>query len=227
MKKLLALLLAVAMLVTLCTACDKKSKSEGSANDPESVAEDFAKAIEAQDHASLFDLYAYDYEAYLQESTLDEYDSEDDFFEELSEMYDEEIDSWKDAYKAVLNRNKDQLEDEYGSDYKIKAKASDTVDLDEDELEEVKEDLLDWDDYIDEDEIEKIKDAKKITVDATISGEDGEDEGTVVVIVVKYDGKWKVADYWFDYEDDYDDDEEYYYDYEDDYDYEEYYYDEY
>ncbi|MBQ3202524.1 MAG: hypothetical protein IJB36_02645 [Clostridia bacterium] len=226
MKKLLALLLAVAMLVTLCAACDKKSKNEGSANDPESVAEKFVKAIEARDHASLFDLYACDYEAYMQDNTLEDYDSEEDFFEDISEMYDEEIDSWKDAYKAVLNRNKDQLEDKYGSDYKIKAKASDAVDLDEEELEEVKEDLLDWDDYIDEDEVEKIKDAKKITVDASISGEDGEDEGTVVVIVVKYDGKWKVADYWFDYEDDYDDDEDY--DYEGDYyDDKEYYYDEY
>ncbi len=215
MKKLLALLLAIAMLATLC-ACGKKGDDEkGVKNDPEAVAEAFVEAMELDDIASLIDLYAYDYEAVVQDDALDEYDSEEDFFEAISEEYGEDIDSWKDAYKAVLKESKEYLKDAYGSDYKIKVKASDTVDLDEEELEEVKEDLFDYDDYIDQDKVEEIEEAKEVTVDASISGEDGEDEGTVVVVVVKYDGKWKVADYRF-VNDDYDDD--YYYgDYEDDY----------
>ena len=231
MKKLLALLLAIAMLATLC-ACGKKDKDsdKGGSNDPEAVAEAFAEAYELEDYAALIDLYAYDFEAELKDDALDYYDSEDEFFEEMSDEYDEKITSWKGAYKAVLKEADEYLKGEYGDDYKLKVKATDTEELDEDEIEDIIDYLLDeCDGYVDEDAVKDIDEAMDVTVETSISGEDGEDSSTLIVTVVKIDGKWKVADCEYVYDDEeYDYDDDYYYD-DDDYYYddEEYYYDEY
>lgn len=230
MKKLLALLLAIAMLATLC-ACGKKDKDsdKGGSNDPEAVAEAFAEADILEDLKAQFDLTAYDYETMYKEDWLDDYgcDDEDEFFEELSEDYDEDISSWNDWYKRKLNNAKESYKDYYGDDYKLKVKATDTEELDEDEIEDIIDYLLDeCDGYIDEDAVEDIEEAMNVTVEASISGEDGEDSGIMYVTVVKIDGTWKVADYDYGYSADYDDED---YDYDDeDYDYDDdYYYDEY
>lgn len=219
MKKLLALLLAVAMLVTLC-ACGKKDKEGAATDDPKAVAQAFAKASPEQDYNAIFDLTVFDFEQYMKDSLTDQYGEEDTLFAELGEELDKDIDSWKDVYSAMLEEAKADLEDEYGS-YKIKTKVTETVDLDEDEVQDIIEYLKDeWGKYIDEDKVEDISKAKDITVEITVKGEDDEETQTRVITVVKYDGEWKMADNKAasgakddDYDEDYDvsyDEDEYY-----------------
>lgn len=203
---------------------DDDEKEAASAED---VAVDFVKAEVLEDYVSQFDLAVFDYEAMLKDNVLNNYDSEDEFFEEMSDEYDENITSWKKVFSVILKDAKEYFEDTYGDDYKLKVKATDTEELDEDEIEEVIDYLLDeCDGYVDEDALENIKEAMNVTVEVSVSGSRDDDAYTIIVTVVKIDGKWKVADYDYGYSADYDDED---YDYDDeDYDYDDdYYYDEY
>lgn len=194
MKKLLALLLALAMLMALC-ACGGKDKDDKDdvTGDPEAVAEAYAKASPEEDYAAIFDLHVVDIEQTMKDEVTDYYDSEEDFFAQASEEYDTTIDSWKDVYAAMLKNEKANLEEIYGQ-YLIKTEVTDSVELDEDELAEAKEELLDeWEDYVDKDKVQDVTKAMNVTVKITVDGEKEDSTRTMVATVFKYDGEWKVA----------------------------------
>lgn len=199
-KKLLALLLALVMLLALC-ACGSKSSDRSddddeTASDPETIAETFAQRMTESDYKAIFDLCAFDLEDSLKDECLAGYDDKDELFEDLSDKYGKDIDSWKDFYAVMMTKQQDFLADEYGEDYKIKTKVLDTADLDEDELDDVKDYLLDeWGGYINEDEVENIPKGMDVTIKVTIKGDEDESSATYTITMVQYDGEWKVADY--------------------------------
>ena len=196
MKKLLALLLAMAMILTLTACGGDKDDDKGVANKPEEVAKAFVKAELYNDVKELKGLWAYDYEAMIKDETLDEYGTEADFFEEAGEEYGEDINSWNDAYAVVKKYQKEYMEERYGKDFKVSITVTDTVEMDEDELAWTVEDLIDsYEDYVDESDLNKVKEGVIVTVDIVIEGDEGEDEETYDVYLIKVDGKWKVADY--------------------------------
>lgn len=208
MKKLFALLLAVAMLLTL-TACGDKKEDDGVANKPEDVAEEFVKGMMNSDFNRIFNLYAFDYEEALQGESLEYYDDKEAFFEEMSDQYDEEITSWSQLYQIAKQETKAELEEDFGKGYKITVKAGDVVDMGDEDLDELIDEVDD--DYGDYTSMRDLKDAEEgkiVTVIITIKGEDedGEDveeEKTYEIYMLKMNGKWKVADYSYIYNDEY------------------------
>lgn len=196
MKKLFALLLAVAMLLTLTACGDKDKGDKGVANNPEAVAKAFVKAELLQDVREVKDLYAYDYEAELKDEAIDEFGDEETFFEEFGEEIGEKISSWNAAYAAAKKMYKEQLEEEFGK-YTLSVSVTDTIEMDEDELEDVKGDLEDYvsDGYLSAKDWKSIEEGVIVTVEIVIEGEEDEEESIFDVYLVKVDGKWKVADY--------------------------------
>ena len=220
MKKWLALLLAVTMVLTLTACGDKKDDDKGTANKPEEVAKAFVKAELYNDIKEVKGLWVYDYEGMLKDETLEEYGTEEDFFEEISEEYGEDINSWNAAYAQVKKLQKEYMEERYGENFKLSVSADEPIEMDEDELEYLIDDLEDeYEGYIDESALKEVKEGVIVPVTITIKGDNQEQEQTYGVYVIKMGKKWKVADYERNYEppqaDDYDDD----YDYDDDDDY--------
>lgn len=77
-------------------------------------------------------------------------------------------------------------EDEYGKDLKIKIKLTDKEKLDEDDLDDLKDDLKDIYDISKKD----IKEAWELEFDITIKGKEDNDTDDFELIVFKYAGKW-------------------------------------
>ena len=173
-----------------------KGGSKGENTSADDVATDFAKLIMVSDIKAQSKLCVFDYEQYIQDDFLNDYEDEDEFFEEAGDELGEDISSWKEFYAAYLANSEDYLARHYGDDYKIKAKITGTEDLDEDEIADVIDDLLeDFGDYMDKDKAEDVREGKLYTVKLTIEGEEDKSVYTAEIVVVKYDGAWKVADY--------------------------------
>ena len=173
-----------------------KGGSKGENTSADDVATDFAKLIMVSDIKAQSKLCIFDYEQYVQDDFLTDYEDEDEFFEEAGDELGEDISSWKEFYAAYLANSKDYLANRYGDDYTIKAKITGTEELDEDEIADVIDDLLeDFGDYMDKDKAEDVREGKLYTVKLTIDGEEDKSVYTAEIVVVKYDGAWKVADY--------------------------------
>ena len=203
MKKLFALFLAIAMILTLTACGDKKDDDNGVANKPEDVAKAFVKAETLQDVRELKGLYAYDYEAELKDETIDEYGDEETFFEEFGEEIGEEINSWNSAYAAVKKMYKEQLETVYGK-YTLSVSAVDTTKMDEDALAALKGDMEDYvsDGYLSAKDWESIKEGATVRVKVVIDGEEDTDTSHYDVCLVKIGSKWKVVESDFVFVDD-------------------------
>ena len=108
----------------------------------------------------------------------------------LLEYAEDEFDQDKDDIIDECEENFENLDDEFGDDWKYKdIKIKKVKDMKDDDFEELQEDF--------EDELDmKITDAKIVKVDATIEGEDDdEDFKGEEVIVYKYKGKWYINYY--------------------------------
>lgn len=155
-----------------------------------SVAGKFAKEYCSANIKSCTKLLAYDYYDYL----LSDYDDEEEFFEDASDEYDEEITSWRDYYKAESEDSKDRLDDYYGS-YKF------TIEVTKEKNMSLKkwEDEYEWEieNYEDADCFDRdaVKAVKMVTVKIKIKGEDGSDSYTAEMCVVKMGLSWKVFDF--------------------------------
>ena len=210
--KWLALLMSLVLLCGCLTACgDDVAKKDKSKSDKTTqsgkaegdtaatVAEDFAKAFTIWDMASMIDLYAFDYEAALQEDALENYEDEDALFADLSEEYGTDILNWQDAYAAVLKENEEYFADYFGEGYTMTVKITDTETLDAAALSDVMDGLLeDYGDFIDEAKAKAVSKGKKVYLTITVSGDVKEDSEALIITVVTYDGEWKVADYDYD-----------------------------
>lgn len=139
------------------------------------------------DMKTVVKLSAYDW----QKDRLADYKDEDDFFEEMSDKYDEDITSWRTFYKAVDRDNREDLEDALGK-YKISAEVTKNRDvslnkwLDEYSL-TLKE--LERSGSFDKD---KVCGVKEVTVKVKLKGEDQTKRVTMDMCLVKTGGFWKV-----------------------------------
>ena len=152
---------------------------------PKNVAVRFAKADWIGDPIATNRVVAYDYYAYLLEDS-----TEEEFFENLSDKWNEDITSWKDISKYQLNYSEEWAYEWYGK-YTETYKTARIKDMSIRRLEEEHSSLLDEMEAFanfDRDDISKIKEA---TVKMKIEGEDDFDRITFDIILVKVGGFWK------------------------------------
>ena len=129
------------------------------------------------------------------------YYDEDDFFEAMSDKYDENITSWGSFFKAKNKSDKETIEDLVGK-YKITTEVTRTKDISVKKLLEENSRLiegLEAKGLIDRDDISA---AKEIIVKMKVKGEDQTVRNTYDMYLVKIGGAWKVLDY--DVDSDYD-----------------------
>lgn len=155
-------------------------------NSPASVARRYAIAL-FDDMKTVVKLSAYDW----QKDRLADYRDEDDFFEKMSDEYDEDISTWRTFYKAVDKKIREGFEDTQGN-YKISAEVSKNRNIS----------LNKWlDDYsstlknlektgsFDKD---KVSEAKEVTVKVKLKGEDSTKRVTADMCLVKTGVSWRV-----------------------------------
>lgn len=171
---------AAVIAVVICLLC------RGSAS---SVAKRFVKAYFG-DSKTAMALTAYDWKQY----EMYGYDDEEEYFEDISYYFDEEIESWNDCFKAVDDFQEENLEDTYG-DYKISVEVTKTKDISVKKMLENNSSLLNTLESRGVFDRDSIKDAKVVTVKAKIKGEDGTERDTFNVYLVKAGNGWKVLDY--------------------------------
>lgn len=153
---------------------------------PTSVAKRNAIAVFG-DMKTVVKLTAYDW----QKDRLADYKDEDDFFEKMSDKYDEDIASWRTYYKAVDKDSRENFEDALGK-YKISAEVTKNRDvslnkwLDEYSL-TLKE--LEKSGSFDKD---KVSGVKEVTVKVKLKGEEQTERVTMDMCMVKTGGSWKV-----------------------------------
>ncbi len=113
----------------------------------------------------------------------------EDLWEELEEEYDVKLKDIKDELEDSFEAELEELEDEYGKNLKVKWKVLDKEELDEDDLDELKDTLKD--NY----GIAKksVKKALEVEIEATIKGRDDEDTEEQEMIVVKIGNKWYIS----------------------------------
>lgn len=184
-KSIIALVAIVAIVVVvICLA---------GGNGPKAVAENYVRAIIDGDLKTVSKFYPIDFEEYLVDMSYC-YD-EEEFFEDYSDEFDCDIDSWKDFYNLYQDEWKEEMEDEY-DDYKFTTEVTREKDISDRALEDDYEYILD--DYEDYDfDRDDIKDAKLITVKMRLEYEDGTERDSYTVCVIKIGGSWYVLDDWF------------------------------
>lgn len=162
---------------------------------PKNIAKRYTKAVITGNEKAVSRLLAYDNEeVWLSNSGLyylDSYVKVERFFEKQSDIYEADIDSWNDFYKAYKRYCRDGLEDEYGK-YKISVKVRRSNSIS-------KNKLITSGEFGSLSEVEKYgfdsskaSAYKKVTVSWKISGEDGTSRDTWDVYLAKVNGFWKV-----------------------------------
>lgn len=166
MKKLLALLLAMVMVLCLFAACDSgdddDSESKGG-NSYEDVVETLIMPMEGT-----FTKQA------LKNSRPEEYWEENDLDEE-----------WENA-EAVMEDTRERMKDYFGGDFEVAYEITDKEKLEEDDLTEIRE-RLSARFNISEEDIEEVYD---LTVELTYTGEDKEENETANIKAVCIRGTW-------------------------------------
>ena len=121
------------------------------------------------------------------------YYDEDDFFEAMSDKYDENITSWGSFFKAKNKSDKETIED-LVEKYKITTEVTRTKDISVKKLLKENSRLiegLEAKGLIDRDDISA---AKEIVVKMKVKGEDQTVRNTYDMYLVKIGGAWKVLD---------------------------------
>lgn len=92
----------------------------------------------------------------------------------------------KNDFKDTMKESREELEDEYGSNAKVKLKikSEKKIKKDDSDFEDMKE-------YY-EDEGYKLQEAKTVKVEMSVKGKDGNDEDTTTLTLVKVNGKWYI-----------------------------------
>lgn len=114
---------------------------------------------------------------------------------------DMEIDTFEDYYEAQKRLAEYELQKDYGEDYEITdIEVVSVTDMDGDDLDARIETYLHTyylKDYVDESAFDREQ-GKIVTVSYTITGSKQSREIETRIPVVKYDGRWRVAEYWLD-----------------------------
>lgn len=153
---------------------------------PKRIAKKYIDAYLYNDIVAMHKYLAYDSYA----STLGDED-EEDYFEDMSDLYDEDITSWKDLAAYYHAQREEDLLDEFG-EYKIEITVSRVKDLSdralEREFEWFMDDLEDNTDFDRDD----ISSSKTVNLKLKIKGDEGTERGSCTVYLVKMGLSWKV-----------------------------------
>lgn len=179
-RKKTIIAIAVILVIAIAAGC---LISRGS---PENIAVRYVEAMEFGNYVTMHKVMAYD--TYMK--ILDEM-SEEEYFEEISDEFKEDIQSWKDLSDYLRTTAEESLEDAYG-EYKLSFDVSRVKDISIRRLEDEYESTLD---SLEEElafDRDDISDAKEVTVKGKFEGEDETDRMTYTVCMVKMNGAWKV-----------------------------------
>ncbi|MBR5615306.1 MAG: zinc ribbon domain-containing protein [Clostridia bacterium] len=187
--KLIAVVAAIAIVLGLFIGL----LGGGSAK---SVAKKYVEAQINGDTKAMYGLMAGKMQKYVEEELMDDY--KDEIFDYMEEQCDEmdikaKVNNFNQYYAASKKLNAAQMKEQYGKGYKVKIEVREVENMRSSELEEL-QDAYDSDaleDYINAD---KIKKGKIVTVKVIIDGKEDTTTEDITVYVVKYKGKWKVAD---------------------------------
>lgn len=187
--KLIAIVAAVAIVLGLFVGL----LGGGSAK---SVAKDYIKASIEGDIKAQYGLMVGKMQKYVEKELMDDY--KDEAFDYMEEQCDEmdikaNINNFNQYYKASKKLNAAQMKETYGKGYKVKIEVREVEDMRSSELEEIQDtyDNEALEDYV---KANKIKKGKIVTVKVIIDGKKETKTYDRTVYVVKYQGKWKVAD---------------------------------
>lgn len=185
-RKKTIIAIAAILVVVIVAGCLISSKS------PEKVAIRYVEAYEFEDLVTLHKVMAYDIYA-LRLGDM----SEEEYFEKLSNTYDEDITSWKDLSKYNRASTKESLEDYYG-DYKLAFDVSRVKDMSNRKLEEAYGSTLNQLENTTAFDRDDISDAKEVIVKGKLEGEDETERFTYTVCMVKMNGAWKALSVDYD-----------------------------
>ncbi len=113
----------------------------------------------------------------------------EDFWEELEDEYDVKLKDIKKELEDSFEEQLEDLEDEYGKNLKVKWKVIDKEELDEDDLDDLKDTLKDTYGTAKK----SVKKALEVEIEATLKGRDDEDTDEQEMILVKIGNKWYIS----------------------------------
>lgn len=179
-KKLI--IICAAVLVVLAVLCFGAYNYHS----PENVSERFVKGMIC-DMESANKLLAYDAE-YFYESSVGE---DETFFDVASVALDADIAAWSDYYKVIKAEKETALSDEYGK-YKLTTETASVKHLSVKKLKTEQKEWIKTLESISAFDSDNIGDAKNVTVNWKIKGDNTIDRGTCQLTLVRTGSTWKV-----------------------------------
>lgn len=202
MKKIVALLLAVAMLLTL-SACGKKTEEKTPPNPAEvaTVAEAFVKAHFQRDYKTKFSLCFYDARKEWEDTAIKEHGTAEAFFEMAQKQADAKgieasVKSFDDYYASYHNFILQECTDRYG-EYSLITTVTGSTKMAADDLPAFRDGLLNGTSkaYMDFDTLNAINEVYTVAVNLTIEGSKNDYNQNYLITIVLHNGQWLVADY--------------------------------
>ncbi len=95
----------------------------------------------------------------------------------------------EDEFEEGAELINEMLEDEYGKNFKIKAKIVDKKKIDKDDIEDLEDDI-----YLNEIDVDDIEAAYEVEYEVTVKGKDGKEDAKFETHIGKVDGKWYFID---------------------------------
>lgn len=212
MKKLLAMLLAAAMLLTLCACGDKAADKDTNPSETapstleapataDEVATTFLRAYYFRDYITRFSLTFYDARRQWEDNAIQREGSAEAFFALTQQQAAEkgitvEIRSFDDYYKRFHQFSLDDTYNVYGEN-EVSVTVTESKKMTADELNEFRDKQLGALDekYVDEDAYYAVTEAYVMTVKIVIDGTKKDYSESYRVYLVNHNGQWLVADH--------------------------------
>ncbi len=203
-KKLITIIacaVAAVVVIVLAIVLFGGSSTSGEVNSesPEAAVETYAMGMAEGDVATAYAnslmAVSMDFEEYMEFSAEENGTSLDEMFEMISNMTGEDIGSLSEYLDIAKEKNKENLEAEYGS-YDITVDVQKGDKYSNDELEELREEIADRLDDLGFEgvDVDKIEEACYVEAEMTIEGSEDSDTDTQTFTAINYDGEWKVYD---------------------------------
>ena len=203
MKKLMALLLGVWMLLTLCS-CGKDAPTNTPSTVPDDVAqtaEAFIKAYYMRDYLTQFSLCFHDARRQWEDKAIQDLGSEQNFLALAQKQANEKgidvkVDSFETYYTSYREFMIADVAQTYG-EYTLTVTSTGCTKMDDGKLKEFCNGLLSGaaKDYLHAGDLRAITDAYTVSVNIVIDGEKKSYNETYFVYLVNHQGNWLVADH--------------------------------
>ena len=194
MKKILAALLALVMLLSLAACSEKKSSTASAPTSPEDIACLYMKAASNGDFATTESYLIYDPEVLADHRMAALNMSETEFYRMASNQVDTAVTNWRDLQKAAQKMVREQMQAQYGDNYAIAVETVSSKSITLEELNSAYGHLLAEAKEKASVDVSAITEAKIVTVAGTLRSNNGTETDTSDVVMVKFPDGWKVLD---------------------------------